>query len=342
MIPDEPKYAMLWHPAEDHATQCEVCSHYCLVKPGKKGICRERENIDGRLISLNYGRLIARHVDPIEKKPLYHFLPGSRSFSIAAPGCNLRCAWCQNWDISQACDGNDPASLPFVEPEEVIRQARQTRSRSIAYTYTEPTIFFEYAWEVSRLARAEGLKNVFVTNGYMSPRMLDLYVPLLDAANVDIKAFDDAVYRKYTGARLQPVLDACKRLREAGVWLEVTTLLVPGVNDDAGQLEGLAEFIAGELGLDTPWHISRYFPQPQFSQIPATPLESLQQAIEFGKKAGLRYIYAGNLHGVTDTLCPMCGEVVLSRWNLDLQENKLVDGRCPVCKTQIAGVWAGD
>jgi len=339
MNPNEKQEAQLWQLLPDGRVQCELCSHYCVISEGKKGLCKERQNVGGVLYSLNYGRLIAAHVDPIEKKPLYHFLPGSQSFSIASPGCNFRCAWCQNWDISQANDRNDPGRLKYVSPEDVFKQVSRSKAKSIAYTYTEPTVFFEYTLELSKMAREVGIKNVYVSNGFMSARMLDSYLPWLDAANIDIKAFDDAVYRKYSGARLQAVLDNCKRLKEAGVWLEVTTLLVPGVNDDDKQIQGLANFIVGQLGEETPWHLSRYFPQPQFSQIEATPIESVHHAMAIGKAAGLKFIYAGNMSGGADTPCPSCGTTLILRDRIFLQENRMINGNCPECGNKIAGVW---
>ncbi len=331
--------ALLWHALDEKHVKCELCTHFCVISEGKKGLCKERQNIDGTLYSLNYGRLIAANIDPIEKKPLYHVMPGSRSFSIASPGCNLRCAWCQNWDISQANDRNDPGRLPFTPVDKLFEAVMEAKAQSIAYTYTEPTVFFEYSLDLSKRAKEEGIKNIYVSNGYMSSQMLDLYLPYLDAANIDIKAFDDAVYRKFTGAKLDPVLETCKRLKEAGVWLEITTLLVPGINDDEKQLKGLAEFIAQSLGKETPWHLSRYFPQAQFDQIPATSVSSVHHAMEIAREVGLHYVYAGNMMGGADTYCPGCGETLILRDRILLQQNRVHDGTCPTCKTKIAGIW---
>jgi pyruvate formate lyase activating enzyme len=298
-----------------------------------------RENRGGELISLIYGRLIASHVDPIEKKPLYHFLPGSLSFSIASAGCNFRCQWCQNADISQISSTNEPDRPRFVPPERVVEAAITSRCQSISYTYTEPTVSVEYNLEVSQMACDAGLRNIYVTNGYMTPEMLELTMPTLDAANVDIKAFDETIHHRYTGAHLQPVLDTCVALQKAGVWLEVTTLLIPGINDDESQLEGVAEFIATKLSPDVPWHVSRYFPQPQFRQIPATPPERIFHAMEVGRKAGLRYVYGGNLLTSTDTDCPNCGERVVRRMGYADAIVELNEGACPKCGFRIAGVW---
>lgn len=331
--------ALLVSRLEDGKVRCMLCAHKCLIRPGQKGICRVRENRDGELVSLSYGRLIASHVDPIEKKPLYHFLPGSTSYSIAAPGCNFRCQWCQNADISQISSANEPDKPRFVRPERVVEGAIETGCKSISYTYTEPSLSVEYNLEVSQLAHDAGLKNVYVTNGYMTPEMLELTIPTLDAANVDIKAFDEEIHRRYTGAHLQPVLDSCIALLKAGVWLEVTTLQVPGINDDEKQLEGLAGFISTKLSPDVPWHVSRYFPQPQFHQIPATPPERIFHAMDVGKKTGLRYVYGGNLQTSTVTSCPNCGERVIRRMGYVDPVVRLNKDACPKCGFRIAGVW---
>ncbi len=331
--------ALLATHLEAGKVRCELCAHRCVIRPGQKGLCRVRENQAGELYSLNFGRLIASHVDPIEKKPLYHFLPGSLSYSIASPGCNFRCQWCQNADISQISPGNEPGHLRFTPPEHVVAAAVDSGCESISFTYTEPSLSLEYNLEVSRLAQEAGLRSVYVTNGYMTAEMLKLTAPTLAAANVDIKAFDEAVHRRYTGARLQPVLETCAALKQAGVWLEVTTLLVPGVNDDERQVRGLAEFVASKLGTDVPWHISRYFPQPQFREIAATPPETIFRAIKIGREVGLKYVYGGNLRASVDTDCPSCGERVIRRLGYGEAGVDLKDGVCPKCGFPIKGVW---
>lgn len=331
--------ARFWETREDNSVECGLCRHFCLISEGDTGLCGVRENQHDELYSLNYGKLISANPDPIEKKPLFHFLPGSSSYSIAATGCNLRCQWCQNWSISQTSARNHPNRFEFVPAQAVISAAMRLGCKSIAYTYTEPTVFYEYAKDVSLLARQNNLKNIWVSNGYMSAEMLAEYLPLLDAANIDLKAFDDQVYRKYTGARLQPVLDNCVALKKAGVWLEVTTLLVPGINDDAEQILGLAEFIHNHLGSETPWHVSRYFPQEQFSKIAPTDPKTIQRALEVGSRVGLRYVYAGNLRMGEDTRCPDCGALLLARNSVWLMSNQLQNGHCPKCGKAIAGVW---
>ncbi|MFZ3071458.1 MAG: AmmeMemoRadiSam system radical SAM enzyme [Anaerolineaceae bacterium] len=334
--------ALLYEKLPEQRVRCGLCAHRCLISDQHTGKCKVRLNRAGTLYSLNYGKLIAAHVDPIEKKPLFHFYPGSKSFSIASPGCNFCCQWCQNWEISQPSDQFDYASIEFTPPQRIVANAQKSGCISISYTYTEPTVFFEYTLEVSKLARENGLKNVYVTNGYMSQGMLKLYTPFLDAANVDIKAFSDDVYRKYIGAHLQPVLDACVALKQAGVWLEITTLLIPGINDDPTQLQGLTAFIANQLGTDTPWHVSRYFPQYKFDQVDPTPLEIMEQALEIGQQAGLKYTYAGNIRGSVNTYCPTCHESLIERYGMSVSRNRLgEDNLCPVCGGKIAGVALG-
>jgi pyruvate formate lyase activating enzyme len=299
-----------------------------------------RENRQGRLYTHAYGRLIAAHVDPIEKKPLYHFLPGTRSYSIAGAGCNFKCAFCQNWQSSQTSmrDGG-PVESCRLRPREVVEAAFEHGCRSISYTYTEPTIFFEYANDIARLARGAGLANVFVTNGYMTPEALELAAPWLDAANVDLKSFRDEFYRKTCGGRLAPILESMRFMKTLGIWIEVTTLVVPGVNDSEEELAGIARFIA-EVSPDIPWHVSRFHPDYRMQDVPATPVESLRRAILTGKRAGLRYVYPGNAIGEpADTLCPGCGSTVLRRRGFWLDRNDLRDAQCPRCGTRVAGVF---
>jgi pyruvate formate lyase activating enzyme len=333
------KEAMLYQKLEDKQVRCRLCSHRCTIHDGHLGLCQVRENRGGKLFTLVYGRTISQAVDPIEKKPLFHFYPGSLSYSIATPGCNFRCAWCQNCEISQMPReqhllGGYPAS-----PEEIVDKARRSGCRSIAYTYTEPTIFFEYAHDTARLATAAGLANVFVSNGYMTPEMLDTAHPWLDAANIDLKAFRDETYRHHTGARLQPVLDSLKKIKALGIWLEVTSLIIPGINDDTVELREMAEFIKQELGVDTPWHISRFFPHYRMTHIPPTPETTLHRAADIGRQAGLRYIYLGNVAEEADTLCPGCGRTLMRRVGFSMKENVIrQNGQCPDCGEIIAGV----
>ena len=332
--------AMLWGPAEagSDAVACRLCAHGCVIPPGRTGVCAVRENRGGRLVTLVYGEVVAAHVDPIEKKPFYHFHPGSKSLSVATAGCNFRCGFCQNWQISQAPrrPGGGVAGEPFA-PEAVVRAAQESGCRSVSYTYTEPTIFFEYAFETARLARQAGLLNNFVTNGYMTAEALDAIRPYLDAANVDLKAFRDETYRKTCGARLAPVLETIRRMRALDVWVEVTTLVVPGLNDGSAELGDLARFIAS-VDPDIPWHISRFHPDFEYTQAPPTPLETLRAAAEAGRREGLRAIYVGNVPGASeDTACRTCGTVLIRRRGFAVLANALVGSRCPRCGTALAG-----
>ena len=338
----EPKKAMLYDELEDERVQCYLCAHRCRIAEGKRGVCYVRENRDGTLYTLVYGRTVSQHVDPIEKKPLAHFHPGTSAYSIATVGCNFRCEWCQNASISQM-----PRERHFImgeeaSPEEIVAAAKRSGCRSIAYTYTEPTIFFEYAYDTAKLAHEEGIANVFVTNGFMTSgpgEMLDTFAPYLDAANVDLKAFRDETYRQFVGARLQPVLDSLKKMKDLGVWVEVTTLIVPGINDDEEELRDAAQFVAGELGPETPWHISRFYPGYQMTNRSPTPLTTLERAQEIGEEEGLRYIYVGNIPGEANTKCHDCGELLIRRSGYRILDNRIASGGvCPNCGTEVAGV----
>ncbi len=330
--------ASLYRKLEDGLAACDLCAHRCRIRPGAFGVCQVRENRDGTLVTHAYGEVIAAHVDPIEKKPFYHFLPGTRSFSIATAGCNFRCSFCQNWQISQASKAASPAGRgEAAEPAEIVRAARQSGCRSISYTYTEPTIFFEYARDIAVLARAEGLANTFVTNGFMTAEALEAARPWLDAANVDLKSFRDETYKKTCGGRLGPVLETIRRMREAGIWVEVTTLVVPGLNDADDELKGIAGFLAG-VDRDIPWHISRFHPDYKYTTAPPTPQETLDRAVRRGQAAGLRYVYVGNIDDPnTITYCPGCRKEVVGRRGFSVTFDRTIEGRCPECGTAIAG-----
>lgn len=343
--------AMLYHKDGQGRVTCQLCAHGCHIKDGGLGLCRVRLNQGGTLYSLVYGKPIAASLDPIEKKPLFHFLPGSTSFSIATVGCNFQCGFCQNWNISQepreAGGGDLPGGGPggaLVEPSTLVRQAVAAGAASMSYTYTEPTIYFEYAHDCMKLAHEAGLKNVFVSNGYQSAQCLEACQGLLDAANIDLKAFRDGFYQSECKARLQPVLDTLKRLHAMGVWLEVTTLLIPGKNDDPAELAELTGFLVRELSPEVPWHVSAYTPRYKYegSGIGPTPAASLEKALAIGQEAGLFYVYAGNLfgHASETTRCPACQQPVVSRRGYQISQVNLKDGACPACGRATAGVWA--
>jgi pyruvate formate lyase activating enzyme len=331
---------MLYEKLEGDKVLCRLCSHQCKINEGKLGFCGVRRNIQGTLYTTVYGKAIASNIDPIEKKPLYHFLPGSRSMSIATIGCNFHCGFCQNWQISQISQKRNESGVQgrWFPPEKVVEKAKQGRCESISYTYTEPTIFFEYAYETAVLAGGAGIRNVFVTNGYMSGEALETIAPYLDAANVDLKAWSDDYYRNNCKARLEPVLNSIRHMKELGIWLELTTLVIPGENDSDRQLEGIAGFIA-EVGVEIPWHISRFHPDYQFSDHEATPLETLQRAQAIGKKCGLRYVYLGNVTADSHTYCPHCHEVVVKREAGFGEVTHIRGGKCLSCGAEIEGVW---
>jgi pyruvate formate lyase activating enzyme len=334
------KEAMLYHKLDDQAVRCALCAHRCTFGPGKKGICGVRENIEGTLYSLVYGKSISAAVDPIEKKPLYHFKPGTTAFSIATVGCNFHCQFCQNADISQA-SREQPGWERWARdlpPEQVVRLARREGCQAIAYTYTEPTIFFEYAYDCAVLATQAGIKNVFVSNGYMTFEALDTIGGHLHAANVDLKG-SDAFYRQLCGARSQPVMDAIAKMKDMGVWVEVTTLVIPGHNDDEASLRAIAEFLFA-VDPDIPWHLSRFGPRYKLLDAPPTPVSTLHRAAEIGYQAGLRYVYAGNVPGdrYEHTRCPECGTICIHRYGYQIR-NLLVDkNRCPTCQYRLAVV----
>lgn len=333
--------AYLYSQLDGGKVVCNLCHHRCSIRDGKRGICGVRENRSGILYTLVYDKLIARHIDPIEKKPLYHFMPGSLSYSIATVGCNLKCRFCQNADIAQMPENRqglimgDPCS-----PENVVAAAIQGRCKSISYTYTEPTIFFEIAYDIARIAKAKGLKNIFVTNGYMTDEALEMIGPYLDAANVDLKAFTEKYYRDLCGAKLGYVKETLKRMKKREIFIEVTTLIVPGLNDSSRELEELAAFLARDLGPETPWHISRFHPTYKLVDRPPTPLSTLVKARDIGLKAGLRYVYTGNVpgEGGESTYCHDCGRLLIERFGFQIKNNFIQNGSCRFCGALIAGV----
>ncbi|MBZ1345268.1 MAG: AmmeMemoRadiSam system radical SAM enzyme [Candidatus Nealsonbacteria bacterium] len=314
--------------------KCQNCAHCCVILPGKRGICGVRENIDGKLYALNYGKAIACHIDPIEKKPFFHFLPGSHSLSIATVGCNFVCRNCQNSDISQAPKPDKPVLGEDLPPEEIIKIALKNNLPSISYTYTEPTIFLEYALDTMKLAKKAGLKNNFVSNGFMSPESAKLVIPYLDAINIDVKSFSEEFYREVCGARLQPVLDTAKLMKKSGVWTEITTLVIPTLSDSEKMFRDIAKFIKEELGPETPWHISRFSGAISWKlqHLPDTPVETLKMACKIGKEMGLKYIYTGNVPGLPseDTFCPKCNALVINRTGYVISRYDK-SGQCPKC-----------
>ncbi len=331
--------ALLYEKVENSRVRCRLCRHKCLISPGKRGVCGVRENRDGILYSLVYGKVIAESIDPIEKKPLFHVLPGSKSYSVATVGCNFHCVFCQNYEISQMPMRKHLISGRDTTPEEIVERASANGCATIAYTYTEPTVYFEYAYDCCRLAREKKIRNVFVSNGYMSDEAVDMAAPLLDAANVDLKAFSEGFYRKYCGASLKQVLETLKRMKDRGIWLEITTLLIPTLNDDPAELKDLAGFIRS-LGPETPWHISRFHPCYELPDIGPTPVDAIRKAVELGREEGLQYVYSGNIPGDVGekTFCHHCGHLLIDRMGYLIREISLQQGSCPSCGTPLAGI----
>ncbi len=333
------KEAMLYEKRDGGKVLCRLCRHRCLIAEGKQGICAVRENHGGTLFTLVYRRLVSRNIDPIEKKPLFHFAPGSKSFSIATVGCNFRCDFCQNHEISQMPRDQKHIIGEDVSAEEIVAMAKRAGCRTISYTYTEPTIYFEYAYEIAKLATQEGLKNIFVTNGYMTEEALRTIHPHLHGANVDLKAFTDEFYQKRCGARLEGVLESLRAMKELGIWVEITTLMIPDLNDNEDELRKLAQFILS-LGKETPWHISRFHPMYRMLDRSSTSVKILERARKIGLEAGLRYVYTGNVPGDRgeDTFCYHCGKLLVDRMGFQILQYQIKEKKCYNCGSMIDGV----
>ena len=326
------KECSLYKKEKANKVRCIACSHRCLIAENKTGICGVRKNIKGRLYLMVYGKLVAQHVDPVEKKPLYHFFPGSKAYSIGTIGCNFQCGFCQNFDISQV---RNIIGLGTT-PEEIVREAIKNKCESIAYTYNEPTIYIEFVRDIARIAKKKGLKNILVTNGYQTPECISFLAPYIDAMNIDLKSFSDKFYIKNCKARLNPVLEAIKLAYKKRIWIEITTLLIPRENDSEKEMAQIAKFISS-VGKDVPWHISRFFPTYKMAEKEPTGISSLMKAYEIGRKC-LNYVYIGNVPQENVTRCPKCKKPVITRTGY-LTESMLAGSKCPNCKTKIAGVF---
>lgn len=331
--------ARLYRQAEKGYADCYLCSFRCHIADGKTGVCGVRKNEGGILYSLVYGRLIAEHIDPIEKKPLFHFQPGTSSYSIATVGCNFRCLHCQNSEISQMPKDAKRILGSEASPEEVVNEAYETGCSSISYTYTEPTIFFEFAYDTGVIAKEKGLKNVFVTNGYMTEECVTELKGVLDAANVDVKSFSEVFYKKTCGATLKPVLDSVERMRAAGIWVEITTLVIPGHNDGEDEIRAIAKWICS-VDNSMPWHISAFHPAYKMSNVPPTPVETIVRARDIGLTEGVRYVYTGNVPGIKgeSTYCHNCKGTLIERIGFTVKKNEIKDSKCPKCGSLAAGV----
>ncbi|MDI6602640.1 MAG: AmmeMemoRadiSam system radical SAM enzyme [Patescibacteria group bacterium] len=332
------KEAYLYKKLPNKKVQCRNCAHYCILSPNQRGKCGVKENIDGKLYSLVYGKVVAIHVDPIEKKPFFHFLPGSHSLSIATVGCNFACRNCQNYDISQGYKNAKEIPGEDLPPEKIVTIALENNLPSISYTYTEPTIFLEYALETMKLAKKAGLKNNWVSNGFMSEESAKLVIPYLDAINIDIKSFSDEFYKENCGGRLQPVLDTAKLMKKSGVWVEITTLVIPTLSDSEEMFRDIAKFIHDELGPETPWHISQFSGTISWKlqHLPDTSVETLQTAYQIGKEVGLKYVYTGNVPGLPseDTFCPNCHALCIDRTSYLIHRYDK-NGKCPRCGADL-------
>ncbi len=331
--------AMLYQKLQNKKVECKLCAHFCQISNGRRGTCRVRENREGILHSLVYGKVISSAIDPIEKKPLYHFYPGSKAFSVATVGCNFRCLNCQNSSISQLPKEKREIGGGMLSPQSIVSEAKRSNCEIIAYTYTEPTVFFEYAHDTSKLAQKEGMRNVFVTNGYISQEALTKINPYLDAANVDLKSLRKNFYEKVCGAELEPVLKTLKLMKKLRIWLEITTLVIPTLNDSPGELREIAAFILA-LGEETPWHLSRFYPTYRLTKLPPTPLDTVHRAREIGLKAGLRYVYVGNVPGDEgeNTYCYHCSKLLIRRYGYQIKELNLEKDRCKYCGVKIDGI----
>jgi len=330
------KEAMWYKKLSDERVRCDLCNHRCVINNGKRGICGVRENKEGTLFSLVYGKVIASHVDPIEKKPLFHFYPGSYSFSIATVGCNFKCTHCQNSDISQMPIDNNRIMGQDILPEKIVELALRGDCQSISYTYTEPTVFMEYALDVAKIAKDKGLKNVYVTNGYMTEEVLNEVYPYMDAANVDLKGFTEEHYQNVCGARLKPVMDTIRLMKQLGVWVELTTLIIPTINDSEDDLRRLAEFIVS-IGREIPWHVSRFHPTYKMNNLPPTPVRSVIKARQIGLEIGLRYVYTGNIQGGDgeNTYCYNCGKSLIERRGYNIGQVHVKGSKCSFCGADV-------
>jgi len=339
LFPAELKEALYWLDAGEGKVQCFLCPRECLIPQNQRGFCRARKNIKGKLYAITYGQPVAMHVDPIEKKPLFHVYPGTKSFSIATAGCNLRCKFCQNWEISQL----DPESVKvaFVSPQDIVRKAKETGSKTIAFTYTEPTIFYEYVLDIAKLAKEEGISCVMHSAGFINEKPLRQLAKYLTAANIDLKGFSDKYYSSFCEGNLRSVLNSLKILKEEKVWIEITNLVIPTANDSDEDIYNLCLWIKDNLGPDTPIHFSRFFPMYRLLDLSPTPFEILIRAREIAKKTGLHYVYIGNISQNTgeDTICPVCGKPLVKRIGYTVLENNIIKHKCKFCGAVIYGVW---
>lgn len=336
----KPQKALHHEKLADKKVRCLLCPRKCIVPKNKRGFCRVRENRDGEYYTLVHSNPCAIHIDPIEKKPLFHFLPSTFALSLATAGCNFTCKNCQNWDISQSRPDD---TINFeVSPKEMVNLALKYKTPTIAYTYTEPVVYYEYMLETARIAKNRGVANIYHSNGYINEKPLLELIPYLDGANVDLKGYSNDFYKDITGGTLSPVLETLKTLRKKGVWLEITNLVIPTKNDSENMIQELCVWIKKELGKETPIHFSRFYPQYKLQNLPPTPVETLSKAAGIAQTIGLEYVYIGNVPGIAEenTYCPQCGKIIIERRGYDIRAINVKDGRCKFCKRKIAGKWS--
>ncbi len=333
------KEALFYKKLKNKIVQCQLCPHFCTLKEGERGKCRVRENQKGKLYSLVYGKLCSLAFDPIEKKPLYHFLPGQLSLSIATVGCNLNCQHCQNWEISQA-NVEDIPNQQF-SPEEIVKEAKKDKVKIISYTYTEPTIFYEYMLDIAKLAKKAGIKNMIVSNGFINPEPLRELCKYLDAANIDLKSIDEEFYKKVCEGRVKPVLDSLKILKKEKIWIELTNLLIPTLNDKEKDTKKLVKWVKNNLSVNVPIHFTAFYPCYKLLDLPRTSVETLKMARKLAMKEGMKHVYTGNIQDDEgdSTFCPKCKKILIKRRLFSITENNLNRGKCPSCNHKIPGFW---
>ena len=338
--PEYIREASYYTQLDEKRVRCQLCPKKCLVADGKRGVCRVRENRAGVYHTLVYGRLVSMNLDPIEKKPLFHFLPSTSALSVATAGCNVRCKFCQNWNISQA--NPEDVRFRYVSPEELVQTARRYDANSIAYTYNEPIVFIEYMIESATLGKAQGIHNVMISNGYINRKPLDDLCKQLSAIKIDLKAFSDRFYHQTVAGSLQPVLDTMVRIKEQGIWLEMVYLMIPTLNDDPQELREMCQWIIRNLGSDVPLHFTRYHPQYLLKHIPPTPIQALQTAYQIARDAGIQYVYLGNLptDPAENTYCASCGKLIIERTGFTIRSIFMNDGKCAFCGNPIPGIWS--
>jgi len=331
------KEALFYKKIDNKKVKCNLCYHNCIIKDGSRGFCNVRENKNGTLYSLIYGKVIANNIDPIEKKPLFHFYPGSKTYSIATPGCNFKCLHCQNYSISQNLNNSEIYAKEIL-PIDIVKNAIKEECDSISYTYTEPTIFFEYAYDIAKIAYNKNLKNIFVTNGYISKESIEYISPFLNGANIDLKAMSDNFYKDICKAKLKPVLDNIKLFYDLGIWIEITSLIIPGYNDKISDIKKIADFIK-KIDPNIPWHITRFHPHFKLDNIPMTKIEILDKFVKIGKNAGLNFVYQGNIGKGENTYCPNCKNLIIKRDIFKISKVNMDKNRCSFCNKEILGFW---